>query len=276
MRSQWSRSECLIILELKIGASKKEIKVSFHRLAQIWHPDVTKKDKVTAAEKFKTISSAYSFLTDDTTIFAPEKQQSYAQRPTPQSPSSGRYGRANATSNAVYGSSSYTSNTVHYDGTSNTGYRGGYQSGSPGPDGYYSNGQFDPQAAWAWMQAKAASERAYQDKKRQEDANLQNMKDRALKKQREHEIKEGLIQRVLSSITEEEWKSGMVRRIINVPDRLKDGGKVKVNLNMTWFMFTLEPGRPSGFTYKIEGITKWGFGWEQYGNPDVRIVVYFD
>jgi len=57
------------ILELRRGASDAEIKRSFRRLAQKWHPDVN--TDAGAAERFKELNEAYQVLSD------PQKKQAY-------------------------------------------------------------------------------------------------------------------------------------------------------------------------------------------------------
>jgi molecular chaperone DnaJ len=57
------------ILELRRGASDAEIKRSFRRLAQKWHPDVNTDSS--AAERFKELNEAYQVLSD------PQKRQAY-------------------------------------------------------------------------------------------------------------------------------------------------------------------------------------------------------
>ena len=57
------------ILEVKRGASDAEIKRSFRRLAQKWHPDVN--TDAGADERFKALNEAYQVLSD------PAKTQAY-------------------------------------------------------------------------------------------------------------------------------------------------------------------------------------------------------
>ena len=57
------------ILEVKRGASDAEIKRSYRRLAQKWHPDVN--TDAGADERFKALSEAYQVLSD------PAKKQAY-------------------------------------------------------------------------------------------------------------------------------------------------------------------------------------------------------
>jgi len=57
------------LLEVKRGASDAEIKRSFRRLAQKWHPDVNTDSG--AAERFKELNEAYQVLSD------PQKKQAY-------------------------------------------------------------------------------------------------------------------------------------------------------------------------------------------------------
>jgi molecular chaperone DnaJ len=57
------------ILEVRRGASDAEIKRSFRRLAQKWHPDVSTDPG--AAERFKELNEAYQVLSD------PQKKQAY-------------------------------------------------------------------------------------------------------------------------------------------------------------------------------------------------------
>ena len=57
------------VLEVRRGASDAEIKRSFRRLAQKWHPDVN--TDAAAAERFKELNEAYQVLSD------PQKRQAY-------------------------------------------------------------------------------------------------------------------------------------------------------------------------------------------------------
>ena len=57
------------LLEVKRGASDAEIKRSFRRLAQRWHPDVN--TDAGADERFKELNEAYQVLSD------PQKRQAY-------------------------------------------------------------------------------------------------------------------------------------------------------------------------------------------------------
>ena len=57
------------VLEVKRGASDAEIKRSYRRLAQKWHPDVNTEDG--ADERFKELNEAYQVLSD------PQKKQAY-------------------------------------------------------------------------------------------------------------------------------------------------------------------------------------------------------
>ncbi len=49
------------ILGIKPGASEKEIKTAFRKMAMKWHPDKNPNNEV-AAEKFRQINEAYDFL----------------------------------------------------------------------------------------------------------------------------------------------------------------------------------------------------------------------
>ena len=49
------------VLGVKAGATEKEVKVAYYKLAQKYHPDKTEGKTV---EKFKQISSAYEVLRD--------------------------------------------------------------------------------------------------------------------------------------------------------------------------------------------------------------------
>ena len=57
------------ILGLERGASDEEIKRSFRKLAQQWHPDVNTDPD--ADERFKEINEAYQVLSD------PQRRQQY-------------------------------------------------------------------------------------------------------------------------------------------------------------------------------------------------------
>ncbi|MCI8445532.1 MAG: molecular chaperone DnaJ [Bacilli bacterium] len=59
------------VLGVSKGASDKEIKSAFRKLAKKYHPDVSKEDN--AAEKFKEAQEAYAVLSD------PEKRRQYDQ-----------------------------------------------------------------------------------------------------------------------------------------------------------------------------------------------------
>lgn len=62
------------ILGVERGATEKEIKTAYRKLARKWHPDLhTEKDKAEAEEKFKQINEAYEVLSD------PEKRAKYDQ-----------------------------------------------------------------------------------------------------------------------------------------------------------------------------------------------------
>ena len=53
------------ILGVSKGATEKEIKTAYRKLARKWHPDLhTEKDKAGAEEKFKRINEAYEVLSD--------------------------------------------------------------------------------------------------------------------------------------------------------------------------------------------------------------------
>ena len=60
------------ILGVKKGASDKEIKQAYRKLARKYHPDVNPSDK-SAEAKFKEINAAYEVLSD------PEKRSKYDQ-----------------------------------------------------------------------------------------------------------------------------------------------------------------------------------------------------
>lgn len=60
------------ILELKEGASKKEIKNAYRRLAKKYHPDLNPDPRAT--EKFLIVRRAYEALTD------PEKKLEHEQK----------------------------------------------------------------------------------------------------------------------------------------------------------------------------------------------------
>lgn len=67
-----TQKDLYTILELVRGASEAEIKKSYRRLAQQYHPDVNK-DKPEAEQRFKEISFAYEVLSD------PKKRAQYDQ-----------------------------------------------------------------------------------------------------------------------------------------------------------------------------------------------------
>ena len=53
------------ILGVKPGASDKEMKIAYYKLAQKYHPDKNdNKDGGKSAERFKAISNAYEVLSD--------------------------------------------------------------------------------------------------------------------------------------------------------------------------------------------------------------------
>ena len=59
------------VLGVEKGATKKDIKKAYRKLAMKYHPDVSEDPE--AGEKFKEISEAYAVLSDD------EKKNTYDQ-----------------------------------------------------------------------------------------------------------------------------------------------------------------------------------------------------
>jgi curved DNA-binding protein CbpA len=64
------------VLGIKPGASKKEIKRAYRKMAKNLHPDINK--SLEAEEKFKKIHWAYEFLINDG-IVSPKHEQEYTQ-----------------------------------------------------------------------------------------------------------------------------------------------------------------------------------------------------
>jgi len=54
------------LLGVAKGASEKEIKSAYRKLARKWHPDANPNDPKGAEEKFKEITEAYEVLGDPT------------------------------------------------------------------------------------------------------------------------------------------------------------------------------------------------------------------
>ena len=59
------------LLGVAKGASEKEIKSAYRKLARKWHPDANPNDPKGAEEKFKEITEAYEVLGD------PDKRKKY-------------------------------------------------------------------------------------------------------------------------------------------------------------------------------------------------------
>lgn len=53
-----------LILEIKLGATKSEIKKAFYRMALKWHPDRNSGNEFVATEMMKKINAAYTKLTN--------------------------------------------------------------------------------------------------------------------------------------------------------------------------------------------------------------------
>jgi len=64
------------VLGVKPGASKKEIKRAYRKMAKSLHPDINK--SLEAEEKFKKIHRAYELLINDRVV-SPKHEQEYTQ-----------------------------------------------------------------------------------------------------------------------------------------------------------------------------------------------------
>ena len=71
MSSQKEKQTFYEVLGVQENATQEEIKKSYRKLALKWHPDKNPDNKEEAEEKFKTISEAYSVLSD------PQKRSEY-------------------------------------------------------------------------------------------------------------------------------------------------------------------------------------------------------
>ena len=69
--------DAYLVLGIKPGASKKEIKRAYRKMAKKLHPDLNK--SLEAEVKFKKINQAYEFLINDGKIPANHGQQDYSQ-----------------------------------------------------------------------------------------------------------------------------------------------------------------------------------------------------
>jgi DnaJ-class molecular chaperone len=78
-------SDLYAVLGVQKGASQDEIKKSYRRLANKYHPDKTKGDKA-KEEKFKEVQKAYEVLSD------PQKRQQYDTFGQAQGPGMGGMG----------------------------------------------------------------------------------------------------------------------------------------------------------------------------------------
>ena len=61
------------VLGIEKGASDREIKRAYKKMARKYHPDLNRDDPKTAEEKFKEVNEAYEVLKD------PKKKQAYDQ-----------------------------------------------------------------------------------------------------------------------------------------------------------------------------------------------------
>jgi DnaJ-class molecular chaperone len=71
--------DAYLVLGIKAGASKKEIKRAYRKLAKKLHPDINNSPE--AAMKFNNIYQAYEFLINDGMVSAKNKQQEYNHPP---------------------------------------------------------------------------------------------------------------------------------------------------------------------------------------------------
>ena len=71
--------DAYLVLGVKSGASKKEIKRAYRKLAKRLHPDVNK--SLEAEVKFKKIYQAYEFLINDGIVSPINGQQEYNHPP---------------------------------------------------------------------------------------------------------------------------------------------------------------------------------------------------